>query len=269
MRWLLKMFLVIMAASATGDGRLQSMADERPDQLQPVQLKPADSQTTEFVRRIVLLVLPETFDDEKNWGAEKRIQSGLHMNMDGLELKTRRKWHHVNHGSWQRASGHLVDPRNQLKLQLSQAATGDSGLTVYELVVSARVFGTGQQQQWNRGVRLWSVSADAEADLTFRCHFEVRRIVETKTSGTTLRFEPRVTQAEIQLDRFQLRRVSHMKGAAVREVGSWFEGMIRDRIRRENAKIVEKINRKLAEESSDFEIPFWFGKMQKEGNSRD
>lgn len=74
-------------------------------------LKPADPQTIEFVRRIVLLLLPSTFDDEKNWGAEKRIQSGLHMNMDGLQLKTRRKWNHVNHGSWQRASGHLVDPK--------------------------------------------------------------------------------------------------------------------------------------------------------------
>lgn len=107
------------------------------------------------------------------------------------------------------------------------------------------------------------------ADLTFRCQFEVRRIVETDSAGTTLRFKPQVTAAEIHLDRLQLRRVSHMKGAAVREVGSWFETMIRNRIQRENSRIVEKINRKLEEQSSDFEIPFWFGKMQKEGNSRD
>ncbi len=232
-------------------------------------MRPASREAVEFVRGVVLLLLPHRFEDENGWGDEKRIQSGLHMKMDGLEVRTKRKWNMVNHGSWTRASGFLIDPENTLKLDLRNSPTTADGISRYEILVTARIFGTAQQQQWNHGVRLWSISADAEADLRFDCRFEVRQSVTSDNGATKLRFEPKVTSAEVHLDRFRLKRISHMKGSAIREAGSWFEGLIRSRIRRENGRIAEKINEKLAENSDRFELPFWFGKMQPSGNSRD
>ena len=114
-----------------------------------------------FIRSVALILLPQRFDDEDGWGDEKRIQSGLNVDFDGGKLKTSRRWNMVNHGTWLRGSGELVDPANTFTLRAIQLPDPDEETQRYEIHTSAKLQVNGRQQQWNYGVMLWSISADA------------------------------------------------------------------------------------------------------------
>ena len=53
---------------------------------------PMSPQAVQFVRGMALMLLPETYSDDDDWGNQKRIQSGLNVRMDGLRLYTSRRW---------------------------------------------------------------------------------------------------------------------------------------------------------------------------------
>jgi hypothetical protein len=218
---------------------------------------PPDGQ--QFIRGVVLLVLPTEFDDEDGWGDEKKIQSGLNVDFDDGRLETSRRWKNVNHGTWLRGSGKLVDPEKFFKLKVTQLPDPHEGTKRYDIVVSARLNVTGQQQQWNLGVMLWSISADAIADLTFRATVDATAGIVLTENGSMLRFQPIVKTASVHLDQFQLNRVSHVKGTIARQYGEVVEELIELRIKKENKSLAAKINKSLAKKQDDLQLPVGFG----------
>lgn len=216
-----------------------------------------------FIRSIALILLPQKFDDEDGWGDEKRIQSGLNVDFDGGKLKTSRRWNMVNHGTWLRGSGELVDPENTFTLRAIQLPDPDEETQRYEIHTSAKLQVNGRQQQWNYGVMLWSISADAVVDLSLHVVLDVKSEVVTRDNGSRLRFVPSVTQATAKMENFRLQRISHLKGTVVQAHGEVIEELIQMRLRRENKDLPARINRAIQKKADRLEIPFdiggWFG----------
>jgi hypothetical protein len=213
----------------------------------------------QFIRSIALLLIPTEFDDEDGWGDEKRIQSGLNVDFEDGRLETSRRWTNVNHGIWLRGSGELVDPEKFFKVKVTQLPDPQDGTKRYDIVVSARLNVTGQQQQWNLGVMLWSISADAMADLTFRTTVDTTAGIVATDKGSMLRFQPTVKTASVHLDHFRLNRVSHVKGTIARQYGEVVEELIELRIKKENKSLAAKINKAIAKKHDDLQIPVDFG----------
>lgn len=216
-----------------------------------------------FFRGIALLLIPSEFDDDDGWGDTTKIQSGLNMRFEDGLLRTSRRWRHVNHGNWLRASGKLVDPEETFRLHVAQLPDHEQGTKRYEVDVSARLRVTGQQQQWTHGVLLWTISAEAVTDLKLHVILDVKSQVVQTDKGTRLRFIPNVIQAEARLADYSLRRISHLKGKPVQEFGDLFENLARRRVERENAKLATRINTAIKKNAERLEIPFdfadWFG----------
>jgi hypothetical protein len=233
----------------------------RCDEIRPAtstahQLSP---EALELIRGVVLFLLPPTFSDDDGWGDKARVQSGVNVRYDGGRLRTSRRWKSVNHGSWRQASGELVDPENTFQISAVRLADPREGTQRYEVRISTRLKVTGRQQQWNYGLRLWSISAEAAADVSLRVVFDVTSKVLKTHDGTRLRFQPNVTQAVATLDSFDLRRISHAKGSAVREFGDWLEKLIQRRVARENKELAARINKAIQKEPERLEIPFELG----------
>ena len=216
----------------------------------------------DFLRGIALLLIPHQFEDDDGWGEETKIQSGLNMRFDDGQLKTSRRWKHVNHGNWQQGAGTLVEPEQRFHLSAARLPDPEADIHRYCVDVSARLRVTGRQQQWSYGVMLWSVSAEAVADVTLHLVLAVKSEVVQNERGTRLRFFPEVTQAEAQITNFSLRRISHLKGKPVQEFGDLFERLIRKRVARENKNLAPRINTALEKKREQLEIPFdiagWF-----------
>jgi len=216
----------------------------------------------EFIRGIALLLIPQKFEDDDGWGDETKIQSGLNMRIKNGQLHTSRRWKHVNHGNWLQASGILEEPEKTFRLSAARLPDPEEGTQRYDVDVSARIRVTGRQQQWSLGVMLWSISAEAVATAGLHLVMDVKTQVVHSDKGTRLRFLPNVTQTDIRLTSFSLRRISHLKGKPVQEVGNWIEKLIRRRVGRENEKLAARINKVLKEKPERLEIPFdianWF-----------
>lgn len=219
-----------------------------------------------FMRGIALLLIPSEFDDDDGWGDKTRIQSGLDLRFDDGQLRTNRRWKHVNHGNWRRASGKLVDPAERFLFHAAQLPDPERGTKRYEVNVSARIRATGQQQQWSHGVMLWSVSAEAVADVDLHVVLDAKSQVLQTDQGTRLRCLPKVTEAQVLLTDYSLRRISRLKGKPVQEFGDLFEKLVRRRVSRENDKLATRINAALQKKPDRLEIPYdiadWFGLSQ-------
>ncbi len=209
----------------------------------------------DFIRGIALLLIPQEFEDDDGWGDETKIQSGLNVRFNDGQLETNRRWKHVNHGNWLQASGKLVDPEERFQLKAARLPEPEKGTQRYDVEVSARLRVTGRQQQWSYGVKLWSISAEAVADVNLHLILDVKSEVVQNDKGTRVRFIPEVSRAEAQLTDFSLRRISHLKGKPVQEFGDLFERLIRKRVGRENKNLATRINTALEKKRERLEIP--------------
>lgn len=175
---------------------------------------PLPAESVQFVRGIVLSLLPGTFEASDGWGHETRIQSGLNIELDHGRLRTSRRWKTLNHGSWKEAAGQLM---------------------------------------------VWSISAEADLDVSLDAVVEVRQALVCSEGRTSLRLVPIVRTASATIDRYRLRRISAASGPAVSEFGSWFETLLRRRLKKESEDLPARINRALIRQADRLEIPIWFG----------
>ncbi|MEQ9409030.1 MAG: hypothetical protein RIK87_14940 [Fuerstiella sp.] len=221
----------------------------------PTQETPLSPAAVQFIRGMALLLLPDTYTDDDDWGTETRIQSGLNVRMDGLKVQTSRRWKQVRHGTWRRVDASLISPEDHFQLQVSLLPRQDRGVPRYHVHASMRLRATVRQQRWNLGIKLYSISADVLADVTFDADLHFRSEVTRSEEGGKLRVLPHIERADVRLQGFSLRRISHLKGGPVREFGHTMDWMIERAVRKKGDKLADKVNIKVAKKPERFEIP--------------
>lgn len=217
--------------------------------------EPLAPAATMFVKGMALVLLPETYTDDDDWGGTKKIQSGLNVKLNGLKLDTSRRWKDVKHGTWQRVDATLVDPKQHFGLSISLLPKVERGVPRYRVRAKLRLRATGRQQRWNFGAKLYSLSSDIVADVAFTADLHFRTEVVKSDGSSKLRVLPHIENASAYLDGFSLRSVGHSKGGAVREFGKVIESIIKRSIKKKNAKLATKINGKIKKKPERFEIP--------------
>lgn len=210
---------------------------------------------TQFLKGMTLLLLPDSYSDDDDWGAQKRVQSGLNVRLDGLNLKTSRRWKMVNHGVWQRVDARLVDPEQHFQLAIWLLPNTDPAVPRYRVQADMRLHATGRQQQWSLGAKLYSVSADIVADVSMHAELEFRSQLVSTDERTKLRILPHVDALQLRLQNLNVRRFSHVKGSLARDTGNAFESLAKRMIRRKGAHLAAKINAKIQKKPERFELP--------------
>ncbi len=212
---------------------------------------------TDRLQSILIPLIPETFEDDDDWGQEKRIQSGLNIRTRNGQVRTSRRWKTVNHGSWEKISASLLNPDQTFRLELTQLPETSSSILHYELQLSGQLRTLARQQQWSYGVMLWSVSAEADVEVSLTADFEVQQEFSSSTTGRSLRFQPVVRNAYFTLHSFRARRISHSKGTVPRQIGEWAEPLIQREVEKLNRDLTTKLNRTLTKYSHQFDLPVW------------
>jgi len=245
--------LLFPVMAVTAFGFAVSCAQDTP--VRPVEETLLSPHAIQFAKGMAILLLPESFEDDDDWGNTKRVQSGLNVKMDGLKVHTSRRWKDVRHGTWRRVTAVLVNPEEVFQLEISLLPRKSEGAPRYRVRAAIRLNVTGQQQQWNLGLKLYSISAVAEADLTFVADIEFRNLLVKTDEGGKLRVLPQVETANVRMTGFRLRRISHAKGGGVRLFGESIQAIVGHRVRKESEKLAGKINRKVEKKPERFEIP--------------
>ena len=245
---------VLLAALIAGSCPLASSAPAATPE-QPVPLSP---EANDFVTSLILLSVKDRYVDDDDWGGSKRVQSGLNIRMEHGRLKTSRRWKQIKHGTWKRAEVQLLDPQEHFKLTIILLPSSKDGEPRYHVRANARLRVAGRQQEWANGLKLYSVSADAIADVKFSGNLKINRRFTDKDGSRTLTILPEMETASLELSGMRFTRIGHAKGTIAREFGRSVESIVRRLIRRESNRLASRINERINRKPERFEIPLGF-----------
>ena len=206
-----------------------------------------------FVTTVALEHLPDKYEKAKNWGNTKRVWAGIDVERDGLRIETRRRYREVNDGAWQKYRIDLIRPEKHFHVEVANIRQEGSKVTG-EVAALARLHVFGRHSQWERGIQLFSISADATARVRLKARVEIAARFDAAKTPPDLLLSPRVTSAELEILDFHLDRVSDASGPLVHSLSSTVREVVEDKLAEKRKKLVEKMNKSLAKRDDRFRI---------------
>jgi hypothetical protein len=207
----------------------------------------------EFVTAIALEHLPDKYEKTKNWENTKRVWAGIDVERDGLRIETRRRYREVNDGAWQKYRIDLIQPQRHFRVEVANIRQEGNKVTG-EVTALAKLHAFGRHSQWERGIQLFSISADATARVRLKARVEITARLDAAKTPPDLLLSPRVTSADLEILDFHLDRVSDASGPLVHSLSSTVREVLEDKLAEKRKKLVEKMNKSLAKREDRFRI---------------
>ncbi|MEZ6086454.1 MAG: hypothetical protein R3C05_00150 [Pirellulaceae bacterium] len=255
----------LFALPVGADDTLNPQANETSQASPSAILPDAESgRLRQIVADLIRNSFPEEYENEKDWGHQKKIYAGVKIRTDGWKIRTNRRWRNVNHGAWTRYKIELVDPDQFMRIELNNWKWEPDGGASFELTVGGRLHCFARRSRWNLGVQLWSFNVDADADIEITIKGRIGIAMDYAHIPPDLLVKPEVLDATIQVRRFEVHRISDVGGDFAEGVGDLLESLLRDDIvRRQEVKLVEKMNRQIArnEQSLRFSMSNWLDRL--------
>jgi hypothetical protein len=225
---------------------------EPPDTTAPVSFTPP-AEFQEFITGLAREHLPDKYEKHKNWGDTKRVWAGVKLERDGLRVETRRRYREVNDGPWQMYRIDLIRPEKHFQVEVADIRRVDHKI-LGQITVVARLHAFGRHAQWERGVQLFSISADATVRVRLKAQVEFTTRIDAGKVPPDLLLSPRVTKADLEILDFRLNRVSDLDGPLVRSLSSTVREIVEDKLAEKRDKLVEKMNKSLAKREAKFRL---------------
>ncbi len=181
---------------------------------------------------------------------------GLYVKREGWQFKTHRTTKQVNHGTWTKYRVELLDPEQQFQVRLEHVRQLPNNRLAFDLLCEARVRTFGRLSEWQQGVQLISLSAEADAtvELTIQCDLATR--LDRSTIPPGLEFDPVVRQADLQIKDFRMRHISQLDGPLVKALSASVREVLEDEIEHRRAKLVAQINRQIDKRRDKLRLSF-------------
>jgi len=213
--------------------------DEPPTSLDPSQ------RFQQLITRIALENIPREFVDNKDWGKTTEVWAGIRIRREGLRITTKRRKKKVNHGTWKRYRISLVDPEQRFHLRVENVRETTDGRVEFDAWVDASLSAFGRLSQWERSVQLLSIGVDANARVRLRVRCSLGMELDLTNLPPDVVLDPVVTDADLRIVDFRIRRVSDLSGPIVRPLSHQVREVLEDRIAKRQARLVQKINRQI------------------------
>lgn len=206
---------------------------------------PSNERLGEAVTSLLRELLPREFESTRRWAKTKKFVRGLDVKLDGLKLRTHRRWKTLNHGIWKRYKATLVDPQRELSLRVERLAEVSPGRLGLDLVLVARLDILARVANWNQGLRLFSLTAEADAKVRLKLALEIAAHLDPTTLPPDVVLEVEAKRAQLELLELRLRRVSDVRGEIAQQLGKIIEEFAEEELADQRGKLVDKINRKI------------------------
>lgn len=236
----------------------QAEDQKTPDQKTPVQelgVGKSDLRAMEsLVNDLAKQFIPHKYEKKKDWGMQAERWDGLHVQLKGLRLKTKRRKKMVNHGTWKMYSAELTDPKNGLQFSLNSIKKDAKGNAKIDLSVTADLKLFGRIAEWVKGVQLFSVSADATANITLNVKTTVGAKLDFSHLPPDFLLEPKVDSAKLIVNEFRVLRVSKAGGEIAQQVGRGARKILDGKIEEQEIKLVAKMNKSIAKKKDELRL---------------
>lgn len=234
-----------------------SLAGRAPSAIQAEELPTTFVPSVEFqalITRIVREALPAEYEKRHNWNHTQRVFDGLKWEWDGGKLETRRRWKEANDGQWHWYRVRLVEPEQNFHVHVHRFQALENGKVLCDLAVDAKLAVEGRLLQWERGVQLLSVDAEAEAETRLAARMEIGGKVDGGKFPPSLYLEPVVQAADFELRRFRIGRIGKFDGPVVKSLSRGAQEIIEDRLAAARPKLVDKMNAEIKKSESKLKL---------------
>jgi hypothetical protein len=227
--------LMIAALAIPGPRRAGAQSAHAASAPEPQQVLAA------MFSRLIEDAIPLEYDKQKDWGATTEITTGVKLEGHGFDARLKKRKRAVNHGVWKHYRLRLIEPQQNLAVQLINLRTIGPGRVAFTLHATAKLDAWARAKAYQYGVHL--VALEMESDMRVRLALDGEFGMETSGSGaaTAIAFMPVVTAAQLDIDEFHLRRVSNAHGPVVRELGDGVRHVVEEELN--GPRLVEKLNR--------------------------
>src|SRR4029079_5841615 len=227
--WRRIVFVVAVAAAAKGVIALLAADDPKPAVIgeapilnsefsppaadQDSESKPAEDPKSftpspefqEWITSIARQQLPEDYEKRKNWGHTTKTFDGVSIKVENGKLKTNRKYKEANDGEWQLYRVKLKDPEKNFDVQVANVRKLPEGKVGLEITAVASLEVFARQSQWEHGVQIYSLSAEADARVKLWARTEVATHIDVTRFPPDISLDPEITAAKIEIPDFRMR----------------------------------------------------------------
>lgn len=218
----------------------------------------------EIVATLVRSSVPEHYENEKDWGHQKRVYAGVRLWRDGWKLETKRRWKMLDHGRWTRYRIDLVDPDTNVKIELHDLHWRPDGRAEFKLTLAGKMHCHMRRSLWNLGIQLWSYHVDADAEIEIAIAGSIGIETDFANIPPDVVLAPVIDSASIDVRRFEVTQISEIRGDLAEGIGDALEGLLKDEIiKRQQTKLVEKMNRQIQRkrDSLKFSLSDWMSRL--------
>ena len=240
---------------STGGAKIasgQTLGAQPAEIVSPALGNPLESLPPEQARQVlqwaadwVRQVLPASYQGDKDWGKRTRVYAGVKVDLDDGRLKTKRRWKELKHGRWLRYAVHLRDPTDpqRLDIRITHAEQGPDLRIRFAAQLDSVLDVELQQERWNLGTRLFSVSVQAQVKLRMLIAGDVGFELDVTRIPPDLLADPQIASTELSLVDLKVDRISKIGGEVAESVGDLVKRIIRQEyLPGQQAAITHKLN---------------------------
>lgn len=236
--------LVVLLLQQTNES--QQQPDSREVRLTP--------EAHTFIENLALLAVPHEYSDDDKWDLTKPVQSGLSVRFENGQVRTKRKWKRVRHGRWQKYSVRLVDPDRRLSLRISNVRKKPEGPFRFQVDCLARLRTEARFQDWQLGIQVFRTSAESVADVRVLADCELGVELDHATFPPAVQLRPVVHDVKVRIGKFEVRRISHLKGSLADQFSSLTRAVLARELRRRERDLPKKINKQIGRQEDDLRL---------------
>ena len=148
----------------------------------------------------------------------------------------------------------LAPPADNLHLRIENVHDRGDGKVSFEVSLSSKLRALGRLTKWAKGVRLYSISVEADADVKLRIWCEVGIRFDLTKLPPDVVLVPTVTQADLDIVSFHVDRISKLDGPLAEQLGRSLRHLVLKKIDEKRHKLPGKINRQIAKNDSKMRL---------------
>lgn len=183
---------------------------------------------------LVREVIPREYEKGEDWGKTKRITTGVKVH--SWDFSRRKK--EVPHGHWKKYRLELVDPDERLSVAIRNLRPLEEGAgAAMTLDLATPMSGWAQTRNYNRGVHLLTLTAEADLEVAISIDCEVR----AKMTPQGFALDPKVTDSRLDLKKFDMHRLGELGHDLAEPLGKGIKKLVEEEL--DGPTLTAKLNR--------------------------
>jgi hypothetical protein len=204
------------------------------------------SELSKLIQEVVAAKLPRQWEDRSGWGQTVPYEPGLPLPRLRRMVQVGKNYE-LPHGTWKRTRVWLDEPARDVLIEVKDLRKEEG--KPYRLKLTATIAGHGEKElkQWQKGLQLLGVTAQADAVVVVRLDCDVTASVNVLKLPPEVRIEPKVADVQLELREFRLHRVGPLlAGPQAQQLGDELKGTLEALLKSYEPQVKDFANESLA-----------------------